>query len=137
MSPALAETEGGKIEISRSSMYVGKFTSYSVYFDGIKVGNIRDGETKPFFVSPGVHSVWLRISGFRSNRVQVDVVENETIHLLLERREHSGLRYWGSLVAFGLMLTLGATLGMIFFPVFVIAAVLCIHNLWRPVLRVM
>jgi hypothetical protein len=133
----MTEAGDGKIEISRLPMYMARFRSYSVHLDGVRVGRIKEGETKTFSASPGVHKVWVKIDWVRSNPIQIDVLPNGTIHLLVGKSHNSRLKYWGSLVIGGILLALGGTLGGIFQFIFIIAAVLCAVHLWRPELSVL
>jgi len=111
METKLAEAENCRIEISRPSMYVNKFRSYSVYLDGIQVGQIRDGESIALIVSPGKHNLWVKIDWLKSNYVEVEIWPNQSVELLVVGNQSEDLKKWGLFALFSLMISIGAGLG--------------------------
>ena len=61
------------IVLTRSSAYTDRLRAYKVFIDGEQRGDIRNGGTERFSVSPGGHSVLLRIDFCRSPELQLAV----------------------------------------------------------------
>jgi len=51
----------GKIMLSRTNEYINGLREYGIYIDDVKVGVIRNGETKEFEVAPGTHTIYAKI----------------------------------------------------------------------------
>lgn len=65
------------IKINRVSGYDDRLRKYKVFVDDIYLGDIRDGETKEFDVSPGQHTIYLKIDWCRSNKIKFDLNKEE------------------------------------------------------------
>ncbi|MFG1805329.1 hypothetical protein [Streptomyces sp. NPDC049040] len=57
---------------------LGRTGSFNVVIDGVKAGQVRQGEVEPFTVEPGRHTVRVSGGGSRSNTVTVEVADGET-----------------------------------------------------------
>lgn len=57
------------INVSRQSTYYDKYRDYEIIIDGIRYGNIGDGETKEIDIVDGSHSIYLKIDWCRSNEL--------------------------------------------------------------------
>src|SRR5690349_12526837 len=64
------------IILERSNEMNNRLRSYGVYLDEKKVGEIRNGETKEFQTTPGVHSIQCKIDWCSSPLVKIDLQEN-------------------------------------------------------------
>ncbi len=70
-----------RIILTRDAEYFAMWRKFRVFVDGKKVGTIRRGETRHFFVRPGQHQVQVRIDWWRSNSVNVEIAREGTLHL--------------------------------------------------------
>ncbi|QIZ77486.1 hypothetical protein [Ferrimonas lipolytica] len=72
-----------QLVVKRDSMFVDRNRKYKV-FDGKKnkIGEVRDGETLSFDLSPGEHEIFFKLDWMRSNKLQVKVKRDDklTIH---------------------------------------------------------
>jgi len=66
--------------LARDSTYADRLRAYSVWLDGKKIGSIRDGEMQKFDLSPGSHSLMLRIDWARSKKVLFDVPADKDVY---------------------------------------------------------
>lgn len=66
------------ITIQRDSGYADRLRNYKVLLDGVKIGEIRDGERKTFDVHPGNHQLWLAIDWARSNKLSFRAEKDAT-----------------------------------------------------------
>lgn len=55
--------------ITRESMRVDRLRYYQIILDGVKVGEIANGERKELEISPGKHTLHLKIDWARSNKI--------------------------------------------------------------------
>jgi hypothetical protein len=67
------------LAIERDSGYADRMRACQVIVDGMKVGEVRNGETKRFLISPGQHRFWLKIDWCGSNTVDFTVSEGDEI----------------------------------------------------------
>jgi membrane protease YdiL (CAAX protease family) len=72
---------GTRLRLSRGSAVSDKLQAYKILIDGSEVGEIRDGQTAYLPVSPGSHTVQLRMDWCRSNPVEFGVGEGEVVRL--------------------------------------------------------
>jgi hypothetical protein len=78
------------IELHRFSARHDRYRRYVVMVDGRRVGTIRDGETREFQVSPGPHTVRLRLDWpWRSQTLDIDC--SQALRTVLACRPSSGL----------------------------------------------
>jgi hypothetical protein len=84
------------LTIIRDSGYADRLRKYQVIVDGKKVGELRNGETGQFPISPGPHKVALKIDWCGSKPVWLDLDENEEAKLQA-RSNLRGPRIFGSL----------------------------------------
>jgi hypothetical protein len=68
-------TDGLEMVIKRRSRYADSLRSYEVVYDGKNIGLINNGERKTFNVSPGKHSLYLKIELWRSKEIVFEVDE--------------------------------------------------------------
>ena len=90
-----------KIRIERNSEWNNKAREIGIYIDGEKVGTINDGETQDYVVENGKHEIYAKIDWCRSQKIELNVAENETAILKL-----TGFKYgtWILPIIFGIML---------------------------------
>ena len=71
-----------QIRVVRDSGRIDRLRAYQVIVDGKKVGEIFDGETRVFAVSPGRHQIRLKVDWFVSNLLELEVAEGDkaTLH---------------------------------------------------------
>ncbi len=72
-----------KIKIERNSEWNNKAREIGIYIDGEKVGTINDGETQDYAIENGEHEVYAKIDWCRSQKIKLNIAENETIILKL------------------------------------------------------
>ena len=63
------------IRLTRGSGYRDKARAYKVLIDGAEVGTIKDGQEEVFEVSPGPHTLRMKIDWCKSRELAVDVPE--------------------------------------------------------------
>lgn len=56
-----------------------KSRNYEIIIDGEICDKIKNGETKNIDISPGHHTINLKIDWCRSNTIEFDILDNETI----------------------------------------------------------
>lgn len=76
------------LTIVRDSGYADRLRKYHVIVDGDVVGQILNGETKEFPVSPGHHKLWLKIDCCGSKPLEFTASDGEP----LKFRAKSNLR---------------------------------------------
>lgn len=57
------------IEIERESCFVGCILTFSVFVDGKKIGQLKNGEKKRFQLKPGLHEVYIKANWLYSPKV--------------------------------------------------------------------
>lgn len=67
-----------KIRVERNSEWNNKARAIGIYIDGEKVGTINDGETQEYEVENGKHEIFAKIDWCRSQKVELNIAENET-----------------------------------------------------------
>lgn len=75
-----------KIKIHRSSEYTNKLRNINLWLDSQKIGEIRDGESIEFEVSPGKHTLIARIDWTSSNPIEFTIDSEQLIHFNLSGR---------------------------------------------------
>ncbi len=70
-----------RIILTRVTDHVAMLRKYRVFIDGRKVATIPYAEIREFFVKPGRHEVQVRIDWWKSNLVNIEVVNGDTFHL--------------------------------------------------------
>ena len=63
------------IIIKRVTGYADMIRAYKVFFDGTKIGEIRQGESKQFPVQEGKHTLQLKIDWCTSEPVSFDLAD--------------------------------------------------------------
>jgi hypothetical protein len=67
------------LTIMRDSGYADRARKYKVVIDGAVAGDISNGETKEFTVSPGRHHVRMKIDWCGSKPVEFTVTESDAV----------------------------------------------------------
>ncbi len=90
-----------KIRIERNSEWNNKVRKIRIYVNGIKVGAISNGETQQYQLEPGTHEVFAKIDWCGSQKLLLNLSENETTTLKLK-----GYKYgtWTLPIVLGLFL---------------------------------
>lgn len=65
------------LKIIRDAGYVDLLHAYVVLLDGKKIGELKNGESKTFKISPGAHSIWMKIDWCGSKTLQFYSVDTE------------------------------------------------------------
>tara|TARA_Y100000294_G_C8516947_1_gene321267 strand:+ start:528 stop:968 length:441 start_codon:yes stop_codon:yes gene_type:complete len=68
------------ISIRRESQFAASMRNFKILLDGNKVETISDGEVKTLKVPPGRHKLLLKMDWFKSEEVEFQSNNNETIH---------------------------------------------------------
>ena len=91
-----------KIIIKRSSEWNNKVRKIGIYVNREKVGTINNGETQEYEIESGKHEVFAKIDWCRSQKIELNTSENETVTLKL-----TGFKYgaWILPIMFGFMAT--------------------------------
>ena len=66
-----------KLIIIRNSEYVNRLRTYRIYLDGVKLGNVANGDSKEFEVPAGQHQVWAKIDWCSSPTISFEVKEQQ------------------------------------------------------------
>jgi len=82
-----------KIIINRKSEWLNRLRSFKIFIDDAEVGAVKNGSSEEFVVVPGVHSVYLKFSFYKSEPLTITVNDNETKFLLA----HNGMKYFWAL----------------------------------------
>ena len=67
------------LEIRRDSGYADRLRAYGVVVDGVKIGAIRNGETKQFPVSAGQHELRMKMDWCGSAPAYFDASEGRVV----------------------------------------------------------
>jgi hypothetical protein len=67
-----------KLIIIRNSEYVNRLRTYRIYLDGIKLGNVANGDSKEFEVPAGEHQVSAKIDWCSSPPISFAVNEQQS-----------------------------------------------------------
>lgn len=82
------------ITLKRESAYGDSLRNYKIKIDGNIVGEIADGQTVDLDVTPGEHTLWLRIDYGGSKKISFTVPDTKkTIHFRC-RSKMVGARAW-------------------------------------------
>lgn len=73
--------QSGLISLKRKWQYGYGARAFRVYIDEREVGKIGAGKTEQYTVSSGTHSVQIKIDYYKSNTLQVDLLEGQTLEL--------------------------------------------------------
>jgi hypothetical protein len=93
-----------QIRLVRDSGWADRLRAYHVIVDGEEVGEISNGETKDFRVSPGHHQIRLKIDWCGSNILAFEVAEGDKPTFYAKsnlRRGRVWLGLWYALFARG------------------------------------
>jgi hypothetical protein len=66
-----------KLIIIRNSEYVNRLRTYGIYLDGVKLGNVANGDSKEFDVPAGQHEVLAKIGWCTSPTISFEVKEEQ------------------------------------------------------------
>lgn len=67
------------LKVSRQDEFRDTIRSYKIILDDIYCEDIKSGETKDLEVTPGNHTIYLKIDWCRSNKIDFYVSNNEII----------------------------------------------------------
>ena len=76
------ETDSAAICIRRTSQYANRLRDFAVWVDGQLVGKIPDGVNSRFALSPGEHTVFLKLDWCQSDALTVRVTPGEEVQLV-------------------------------------------------------
>jgi hypothetical protein len=90
-----------KIRIARNAGWLGALAGIEIFVDGKKIGTVDNGETQDYEVENGQHEVYAKMGWDRSQKTELNIVEDETTVLKLTQYEYGTLIL---LISFGLQL---------------------------------
>ena len=64
------------IRVTRASAYVDRARAYKIYADDIYLGDIKQNETKEFYIEKGHYSLCAKIDWCRSNKLDIVVSDS-------------------------------------------------------------
>lgn len=67
------------LKVSRENQFRDKVRSYKIILDNTYCEDIKAGEIKSLDVTPGKHTIHLKIDWCRSNKIDFNISDNETI----------------------------------------------------------
>jgi len=67
------------LKIVRDSGYADRLRAYQVILDGVKIGEIRNGQTQQFPVTPGLHAISLKIDWCGSKAIEFTVTGEDQL----------------------------------------------------------
>lgn len=105
--------ERGTIEITRDNLRFNKFRGYSVIVDNNKVASIKNNKTISFSVDPGRHSLHARVDLFKSNKIQFEIVQNQTLTFLIGDHKISSWQYIAFFIFIWFCVLLGYIVGIV------------------------
>ena len=74
------------LEITRAKAYIAMAIPHKVFVDEQKIGEVRNGKTQTFEISPGQHNVYVKQSMWvQTNTLSLDCSPNQTIRLLVQQ----------------------------------------------------
>jgi hypothetical protein len=80
-----------KIIITRSSEWMNRLRSYTIFIDGMPAGFVKNGSSEEFIVTPGVHKLQAKLGFFYSKEFSANVGVDQIVYL----KTKSALRfYW-------------------------------------------
>ena len=71
------------LTVSRDAGYADRLRAYSILVDDVKIGEIRNGETKDFPIAPGRHRISAKIDWCRTAALEFTVQEGEPLSFLV------------------------------------------------------
>lgn len=108
----------GNLEIYRESHISRCLRSYSILVDGEKVGSIKNDTTSLIPLSPGPHSVLIKIDWIKSNTMNINTEIGKIIRLQIGYEKRSGWKSFAlsgiSIATFliGVIFGIGGLVGM-------------------------
>ena len=84
------------IRISRKAAFQDRFRAYKIVLDDEEIGTIRANETREFEVSPGKHTLVIKIDWATSNTIEFTHGEKDKI---LDFEVSGGMKGWRILLA--------------------------------------
>jgi hypothetical protein len=74
--------KSGCMVVRRTSQYTNRIRPVGVFVDGKKVGQLKDGESKSFELSPGEHRVFAKVAWYKTPLLAVRIERGETVDLV-------------------------------------------------------
>jgi len=66
------------LKVTRDAGYADLLRAYAVMLDGKKIGELKNGESKTFQISPGAHSISMKIDWCGSKTLQFQSAETDS-----------------------------------------------------------
>jgi hypothetical protein len=79
----LDEFKCGWVMVRRTSQTANSLRSIAIFADGQKVGQLKNGESRAFELSPGEHQIFAKIDWCKTPLLAVSVKAGETIDLIV------------------------------------------------------
>ncbi len=130
----MMKNENGKLEIHRPSQRRNKSCTFPIIIDSEEVDTISDGERISIIFSPGVHTIYTKKSWLKSSPVQVDISPINSTELIITSNGLLGYKYWLSLIIMGIVVPLGASMGVAGFPIMILGCYFASSYTSRPVI---
>ena len=69
------------IVLCRSNLWTNRYRKFKVLIDGRKEGAIARGQRESYTVTPGLHNIQVRLDWYKSDPLELDLVEGEEVRL--------------------------------------------------------
>ncbi len=69
------------IVLCRSNLWTNRYRKFKVLIDGRKEGAIASGQSESYTVTPGRHNIQVRLDWYKSEPLELDLVEGEEVRL--------------------------------------------------------
>jgi hypothetical protein len=76
------ENSDSIIKLQRTRQYVGCLYKTKIFLDGTLIGRIRNDEINSFTVTPGLHAIHVRMTGYQSNTLKIELEPGTEINLV-------------------------------------------------------
>lgn len=68
------------LKITRDSQFANKMRAYQIFLDEEQIGEIKNGSTFEYILTPGEHTLYLQIDWSKSKAHTFHVTDEEQIH---------------------------------------------------------
>ena len=80
--------------VSRDAGYADRLRAYAIFLDDVKIGEIRNGETKEFSVDPGRHCISAKIDWCRTPNLDFTAEEGDSLSFLVGSNLRGFRLFW-------------------------------------------
>lgn len=104
--------QNGNLEIYREHRLWGLLRPYAIIVDEEKSGSVKDDNTTLIPLSPGTHSVMVKVGWNKTNTLKVNIETNKTTKLHVDYKRLKGRKLFALSAAYVALILAGATFGM-------------------------